>query len=72
MIEGMMKSESFGRSATLMSAPALFAASRARSIRPLVLARDEAEARGREIPGRRLARRVLEIQLAAQFDRTRR
>ena len=33
-IEGMMKSESFGRSATLTSVPALLAAARVRSIRP--------------------------------------
>ena len=33
-IEGMMKSQSFGRSATLTRAPAAFAAARARSIRP--------------------------------------
>ena len=60
-IEGMMKSESLRRSATLTSAPALLAAARPLD-QAVVLGRDEAEAGRREILGSGLARRVAEIR----------
>ena len=61
-IEGMMKSQSRGRSATLTSAPALFAAARASADRPLVVGRDEAERRALEVLRLRIAGLVPEVR----------
>ena len=68
-IEGMMKSLSSGRSATLTSAPAALAIFRAASRQPLVVGRDEAERGAGKVVRPGIARLMPEIGLGPQLEK---